>query len=378
MHRGGVEYHMSAGIYLHVPFCRVKCGYCDFYSVPYGENVVERYIRALIKEMELMGRRYEGSSFSTLYIGGGTPSLLSASDLSRILQGLRHNFAFLPTEITLECNPVSSSRGYFTDIKSLGINRLSLGVQALDDGLLELLGRSHGLKEVLDALSGARAAGFDNVSFDLIYGIPGQSPADWRRNVEKAVSLNPDHISAYELSFPEGTDFGFLRASGRLSAPGDGEIAEMYGIACRLLAENGLARYEISNFARPGMECRHNLNYWMRGSYLGLGPSAHSFMKGQRFWNVSSIEDYMRSLCRGEIPMACSERPSSREEEFERVMLSLRTAAGIAVPEVPAYMEDLIAPHISSGLMEIEGQRLRLSERGIMVSNEIFLRLMQG
>ena len=375
---GAVEYHMSTGIYLHVPFCRRKCGYCDFYSVAPDRDLVQLYMHALIKEMELRGPVYEGSRFTTLYIGGGTPSLLSVSDLSTVLDGIKRHFTFSPAEITLECNPFSSSEKYFTELKSLGINRLSLGVQALDDRLLELLGRSHGVEEVYEAVSDARAAGFDNISFDLIYGIPGQSPADWRRSLEKTVSLQPDHISAYELSFPEGTDFGILRASGRLNMSGESETAEMYGFAAGFFGENGLPRYEISNFARTGKECLHNLNYWRRGCYLGLGPSAHSFMNGRRFWNVSSVDGYTLSLSRGKIPLGQAETPTVREAAFERVMLALRTAGGIAMSDVPAYMEELITPHISSGLVEVEGQRLRLSERGIMLSNEVFLRLMKG
>ncbi len=366
---------MKPGVYLHVPFCSCKCNYCDFFSVRWDEVLKERYLRALALEVELRADLCSDLVFETVYIGGGTPSLFSPSDLEFIFELLHGHLPLDLTEVTVECNPGTVSEGFLRALSGLGVSRLSLGVQCFDDRLLKFLGRSHSLLEAIESFETARKAGFKNIGIDLIYGIPGQTADQWERTLHRAVSLEPDHVSTYELTVEEETPLKRILDAGRAWLPDEALVERMYFTAVDVLEKTGLFRYEISNFASDKKQCIHNLNYWDRGEYLGLGPSAHSFMTGSRSQNTASLSKYVDFLFGGESP-SVTEDISTETADFERVMLALRTSKGIAASGLPPDMRSQVAPLVSEGLLEKKKSNFCLTSRGIMLSNEVFLRFM--
>lgn len=320
----------AAGLYVHVPFCARKCAYCDFNSYAGMDELTEPYLEALRWEMH---ERAQGvRRIPTIYVGGGTPSHLPEGSLENLLCQVFQVFDVdRDAEVTVEANPADLDARRMRALRNAGVNRVSTGAQSFDDGALRFLGRRHDASQARQAVEIARAARFENVSIDLIYALPGQSPEKWRGTLEEVIALSPDHISAYSLTIERGTPLGDLVERG-LVAPTDNDTeAEMYEIARGMLEAGGYEHYEISNFARPGFSCRHNQNYWRNGDYLGVGAGAHSYLNGVRWWNVKHPEEYVRMARGGALPVAGAERLSRDEQLMESLVLALRTREGVVV-----------------------------------------------
>jgi oxygen-independent coproporphyrinogen-3 oxidase len=271
-------------LYIHIPFCVKKCFYCGFYSTPYTALNADIFIDALRLEAAGLAGTYSEREFGSLYLGGGTPTVLSSHQLTAVISVARSHFTMAPdAEVTVEANPQSGSEPLLLALRKAGVNRLSIGVQSFSDRLLATLGRPHHAAQAGAVFQSARRCGFENVGIDLMYGIPGQTADDWSRTLDQAISLRPDHVSAYSLSLDEGSDYQQKAAAGLLHMPDDDAVADFYDTGVERLTAAGFLHYEISNFAQRGFECRHNLNYWRRGEYLGLGPGAWSFVAARRF-----------------------------------------------------------------------------------------------
>lgn len=364
-------------LYIHIPFCVKKCLYCDFLSVPYEESSAERYTDALCMELRLkkgLARPLRG-----IYLGGGTPSLLPGDCLKKIFTCLRENFPFSgQPEITAEANPGTFDRSKLHTMLSLGINRISMGVQSFIEDELTVLGRIHTAEEALASATLLKASGLANFSLDLMYGIPGQTNATWEKTLAAAVGLTPAHISAYELTPEKKTPFFDLITSGTVMKPSEETILEMYRTTINILAYAGYEHYEISNFARPGFRCLHNLNYWDRGEYLGAGVGAHSFIRNIRSKNTGDIPIYIESLNRGVIPETESTELSLRDAVRESLFLGLRKTEGIDISRLPNHglsIPDAVKNLVYDGYLELINDHLRLTEKGILISNSIIVRL---
>ena len=379
-----------ASLYIHIPFCQKKCPYCDFYSIENARGV-EGFLGALLREISSCGRAAPfGESVAkepieTIFFGGGTPSVLSPSQLERILAGLHAVFRVLPdAEITLEANPgrvdCDNLRGY----RALGVNRLSLGIQSFDEKELEFLGRIHGAAESVAAIEEARAAGFENLSLDLIYALPGQTRREWEATLRAALEYSPEHISAYSLIVEEGTPLARMVGAG-LVTPSPMEIeAAMFEAAMEILTGAGYEHYEVSNYARPGRRCRHNLAYWSHGNYLGFGPSAHSFwhaadwQRARRWWNIANVRTYVERLREGKPAVASGEDLEAAALINERIFLGLRSD-GLRMKGVEedfrfvfqARQRDLVRALREEGLAVLEEGTLRLTSRGYLLCDEI-------
>lgn len=368
----------ALGLYVHIPFCRQKCSYCDFYSLAHSEEKMDDYTTALVHHLEEVAPQAAAHQVDTVYVGGGTPSYLGEKRLCAILKTIRKRYDVARNaEITLEANPDSAC-----DVKALkalrraGFNRISLGVQSADDGLLQRIGRIHTFEQVKTAVAAARKAGFDNLSMDVIYGLPGQTMAQWEDTLSALLSLSPQHLSCYGLKVEEGTPLWQRRQ--QETFPDDDRQAEMYLYAVAMLAENGFEQYEISNFARKGYASRHNLKYWHMDEYAGFGPGAHSDMGGVRFAYVRDMDRYIR----GQLLLSESEDGATLARDFEYVMLSLRTAEGIDRRYFETVyrqrfdpMETLFCRYETAGLAQRTEKGWRLTPRGFLVSNAIIVEL---
>lgn len=319
------------GIYLHIPFCRQACRYCDFFfsvSLKY----VDDYVESLKKEIELRAGEKPGSEVETLYLGGGTPSVLSEVHLEKILNTIHTHFTFVENaEWTIECNPDDLSPAYLEQLRNKGFNRISIGIQSFIERDLELMKRSHNALQAEQSIRDASAAGFDNITMDLIYGIPGQSLKEWEQNIKKALALPVSHISAYHLTFEPGTVFDHWRKKGRLLPVFEEESVNQFQLLRSLLLERGFDHYEISNFALNGNMSAHNMLYWSGKPYMGLGPSAHSYDGTDRSWNKSSLKGYMEGVSAGS-GFSETEELSDQEKYHDYLITSLRTRWG-ADPE---------------------------------------------
>ncbi len=372
-------------LYVHVPFCRAKCRYCAFYSVPVGNpgaahDAVRAYARTLLAEMALWGDRLGAVPVESIFFGGGTPSLLPPAVLETVLERIHKTFAVSPhAEISLEANPESFlAIGYAHDARALGINRLSLGVQSLDDESLAVLGRPHGKREALAAYELARSAGFASVSLDLIWGLPGQRRRDWMRELAEAVALQPDHLSCYGLTPEEGTPFFRALEVGLVSLPDEKDLTAMYMDGGDFLETGGYLQYEISNFARMGFQCRHNVGYWENSDYLGLGPAATSTIRDRRWTNPHDIRQWTADTDAG-ISGHDAETLSPKTRLLETVMLRLRTTRGL---RIKAYRDltgrdfmrdnkELLHLLHRRGLVRFRNGYVRLTRNGMLVSNSI-------
>ncbi|HWR83545.1 MAG TPA: radical SAM family heme chaperone HemW [Candidatus Deferrimicrobium sp.] len=377
---------MPLGLYVHFPFCRNACSYCDFYKELHAADAESSFYAALKRETTLAADELEvyDREISTIFIGGGTPSLTNVPLLSDWLQQLKKHFA-VPSgiEFTIECNPESVTLESLRAFMELGINRPIFGIQSFDPRLLGLLHRRHDPHQSHRSVYYANALGFRNFGVDLIFGLPGQTSKMLSADLDQLVDLEPPHISFYQLTVEAGTPLAAMVASGAVKPP-DPELAmAMYRGGCERLAEAGYRRYEVSSFARPGFECRHNLRYWEGGDYLGLGPSAHSFIDGRRFANVSNIEKYMTLLDGDTLPRIADES-GIEHRMYEAIMLGLRTSRGISradfserfgVPVEARLNREQYCLLIESGHLLPDGKSLRLSDEGILVANEITRRL---
>ena len=368
---------MHLGLYIHIPFCGSRCPYCDFSFVVRQTRLAPRYARAVVQEL---GTRVPSSDavFDTVYFGGGTPSEVPPELLGDIIESVHSRWSIAPdAEITIEANPDDARR--FTRIRRLGVNRLSIGVQALDDADLKALGRRHTAAQAESAYLTARDAGFDNVNLDLMFGAPRQTVEGWRRTLDRALALEPEHLSVYGLTVEPGTAFFRRSEKGRLPLPAEDEQARMYSGSIDCLQSAGYAQYEISNFARPGFESRHNLSYWERRPYLGVGQSAHSFLDGTRTWNVADLTGYLKSVEAFGSAVDGRETIAGDEERLEQILLGMRRPDGL--PEVfvqksknPEGLERMV----ESRLLERSQGRIRLTRDGLMVADLVCAELAGG
>ena len=367
------------GLYVHVPFCVSKCAYCDFASYAGREADIPRYVDAVIREITRRGAETGHPKADTIFLGGGTPSLLDEFQATRILDAL---FAAFPieegAEITCECNPGTLTTPFAKALGKAGVNRLSLGAQATQARLLRLIGRVHDWEQVIASVEIARQAGFDNMNLDLMFGLPSQTVADWRETLEAALALSPTHLACYGLIVEEGTPICRDVTAGKLALPDEEIEREMYELARQMLAEHGFHQYEISNFAREGYACRHNVGCWTRVPYLGFGSAAHSFFEQCRTMNPSTIDAYLA----GEEPE--TEQISKKEARFEGMMLGLRMTRGVKNEDFTrmhgmgireAFGEKLDKP-IGSGLLQWHEGALRLTRLGMDLQNSVLVDLM--
>ena len=373
-------------IYIHIPFCVRKCAYCDFTSFPGRSAQMETYLSAVCREMRAQAAFFGRRQVSTVFIGGGTPTLMSGGQAQRLLDALRACFDVAPdAEITMEGNPGTVTAQSLAAYRAAGVNRLSLGVQSLDDGLLAAIGRIHTAAQAREAVRLARAAGFENLNLDLMFGLPGQSAAQWAQTLSEAIALAPEHLSCYSLIVEEGTPLSAQLEAGACAAlPDEGELGCMDELTERLTACAGCARYEVSHYARPGFECRHNIVSWACEPYLGLGCAAHSDMDGRRFYNPSDWAGYLRMAESGS-PARDAEGENTRQDRmFERMMMGLRMVRGVDCArfardfgEAPEDVwPGVIARDLRVGLMARDGDFLRLTERGMQVMNSVLVELL--
>ncbi len=364
------EETLSPGLYLHIPFCSAICPYCDFAVLTGGREHRARFVEHLLTEIRMWhDDRARFESIDTIYFGGGTPSALLPGDYSRILAAIRENLSIREDAwIFFEANPEDVTPASVKAWRDLGVRFLSLGIQSLHPAALRFLGRRHTPEEAQRSVELAREAGFDTVSIDLIYGLPGQTAADWRRMLEEAVALKPDHLSCYQLTIHEGTPFGFRLARGKMAEIPEPEQAELFLLTHRFLADHGYPGYEVSNFARsPEHRSRHNQKYWDHTPYLGLGPSAHSFSGTRRWWNERELKPWEARIDSGERPVADGEELTRDDLAVEALMLGFRTAEGIDLELFQErYGVDLAA--INARLIErLTGERLLRPEAGRLV-----------
>jgi putative oxygen-independent coproporphyrinogen III oxidase len=358
-----------AGLYVHVPFCSGKCAYCDFYSITDPARSGE-WLECVCREAEFLGPVFP--VFDTLYLGGGTPSLLDTGVLTALMSELRNRLDFAgDIEVTMEVNPEDVRPWSPAVYRSMGVTRVSMGIQSLDDRALRFLGRRHSASQALAALEGLLQAGFRSVGVDLIYGIPGLGPADWMETLESVLRQGPQHISCYELTVSPGTPLAEGIASGETAMPEEDELAETFLATSRCLTSRGFIHYEVSNYARPGHESRHNLKYWRRSPYLGLGPGAHSFKHPYRWWNPASLDACTRRLRLNHAPWGRRELLSPEQELLERLWLGFRTLDGVEARDFSRTVEGEKAALAleRSGLVTREGSRLVPTARGFLVSD---------
>ena len=374
------------GIYVHIPFCRSKCQYCDFYSLTNKDDkLMEGYLRAICAHIKESGQLAPGYRVDTIYFGGGTPSFFGPSNLIRILAEIDRRFQLdKDAEITLEANPDSITPEGLARLRRAGFNRISIGVQCDDDTKLKALGRPHTYKQAQMAVAQARRAGFQNVSIDLMFGLPNQSREQWMDTLQHVMELKPDHISCYGLKVEPGTPLYEYKDGANL--PDDDAQADMYFYAVDTLEEMGYVQYEISNFARPGRECRHNLKYWTGQPYIGFGPAASSDFGGKRFTAAANLDQYITGVMEQGVILSECESIPVRERAGEYLMLRLRTAHGIEENEyMQTYLlpfqplEALLAMYEKRGLAEKQDNgRWRLTAKGFMVSNSILIQMLEA
>lgn len=370
---------MEAGLYIHIPFCKSKCAYCDFASFAGAEDKMVPYARALQQEIRQKAAQYPDALISTLFIGGGTPSLFPAALMDQVLQSVHEHFTFVPgAECTCECNPGTVTEEFLAVLKKHGINRLSFGAQASQEPLLQLLGRIHRWQDVEQSVNLAKQLGFHNINLDLMLGLPGQTEAHVKETLERALSLSPTHLSCYGLIVEEGTRMHSQVEKGLWQLPDEDTERRQYDICRHTLQRHGFVQYEISNFALPHFHCRHNMDCWQRKEYIGVGSAACGFMGRKRWQNPPSLPAYLA----GEAPQ--EEFISPRDAMFETMMLGLRTMDGVSEEAFfsvhghsleSVYGEKLQKP-IREGLVKREKGRVFLTEAGLSLQNRILVELL--
>jgi oxygen-independent coproporphyrinogen-3 oxidase len=354
------------GLYIHVPFCEKKCAYCNFYSVT-SLNDIPEYVNAVLKELSLYNRDF--SYFETIYFGGGTPSLLSAADLSEILVHVRKTFTIAAdAEITAEINPGDADLQFLVSLRKMGVNRLNIGIQSFDEDILRFLDRRHTREQAIHSIEQARAAGFDNIGLDFMYGIPDQSLLSWKGDLSQALSFHPEHLSCYQLSLESDTPLGRRHQNNEFALPGEDEQAELFMLTSDILTGAGYLHYEVSNFSRDDrFKSRHNQKYWRHVPYLGIGPAAHSFSGQRRWWNHRSVKQYLLDLREDRRPLEASETLTLSQQRLEASFLGLRTGEGIPLQHFSEQQEDM-SPHEREKVLEL------LVQRGLIVVRDGFLK----
>ncbi len=369
-----------SSLYIHIPFCKSRCIYCDFYSTTLGEDIMASYAHALEREMSLRRHYIKGTRIGTVYLGGGTPSLLPSNVLSGLFAAINRYFTLdSDTEVTIEANPDDVTPEWLKTLSDTPVNRISMGAQTFNNKLLGFLGRRHNAQQVADAVKACKEAGIQNISLDLIYGLPGQTMSDWQRDVESALSLEIKHLSAYALSYEEGTRLDMMLRKGTVREADEELSRSMYLYLMSRLEKEGFLHYEISNFALPGYHSRHNSNYWKSEPYLGLGAGAHSYdgLRSRRA-NLPDIKAYIAAT--EDVPHE-TEVLGDEELYNEFIMTRLRTSGGIPLNELPSedhqYCLSMASPHIKRNLLCIKGEHLCLTREGIFTSNDIISDLMK-
>jgi oxygen-independent coproporphyrinogen-3 oxidase len=363
---------VNAGLYLHIPFCLTRCGYCDFNAYAGIDELKPRYVAALQREASLAAPEWP-EPFVSLFLGGGTPTSLDPQHLAGLLSDLRATFDVASdAEITIEANPDTVDKQRLAALREAGYARLSMGAQSFDPAVLVALERIHQPESVRAAYFAAREAGYDNVNLDLIYGANGESLDSWRRTLEETLALGPEHVSAYALTIEPATPLGRKVAAGIVPAPDPDLQADMFELACELLGGAGYLHYEVSNWAKPGFECRHNLGYWERRPYLGLGAGAHSSRGNRRWWNLRPPEQYLDAVETGTLPIGGEEDLDDDGIDLEETFLRLRTRQGVdADPAVAVRAERFV----DDGLLERRNGAFVATERGMLLLNELVLGL---
>ncbi len=371
---------MAEFLYIHIPFCARKCMYCDFLSIPFDESLAQQYARALCKELEL--KKDLAGTLKTVFFGGGTPTILSENCFGEIFDQIRRNFTLTPSaEITVEANPGTLTESKITSLVDRGVNRLSIGVQSFQDRELKTLGRIHGADEAARSAEMIRAAGIENFSLDLMYGVPGQSMQTWKDTLQQAMTLFPKHISAYELTPEKETGLHKSLKAGALVMPDEELILDMADLTIDHLAASGFEQYEISNYARPGYRCVHNLNYWDRGDYLAAGAGAHGFIKGCRSSNTRDIRDYIEKLRLNIIPEVEMTELSCEDALKEFIFLGLRKTEGIRLSDAAERglkLPEAGAAMIKDGFAELTEKQFRLTRKGLSISNAVTVRILEN
>ena len=367
-----------AGIYIHIPFCKRRCIYCDFFSTTQSEKKAE-YVHALVRELE-MRKDYMGEEeIETIYLGGGTPSQLSQEELEEIFTYIYKVYKVTPdAEITLEANPDDLTPEYVSMLRSLPVNRISMGIQTFQEETLKLLHRRHTARQAIEAFRRCREAGFQNISIDLMYGLPGETLETWEQDLQQAIDLHPEHISAYHLIYEEGTTLWNLREQNKVEEAEEELSLTLFKTLIERLTKAGYQHYEISNFCLPGLHSRHNSSYWTGKKYLGCGPSAHSFDGISRQWNVSSLGKYLEGIRSNQLDFELEELDLyTRYNDF--VITSIRTCWGMPLAQLRTtygetlynYCLRMAKPHIEQGVLEIKEDTLKLTPQGIFISDGI-------
>jgi len=364
---------VTAGVYVHVPFCLTRCGYCDFNAYAGFDELKPRYLRALLGEIALSAPAWSDVEVGSVFLGGGTPTTMTPGDLGSLLAELRRAFDIATdAEITTEANPDTVDEASLRGLLAAGYTRLSMGAQSFDPAVLRALERVHSPDSVRQAFEAARSARYANVNLDLIYGADGETLESWERSLAETIALAPEHVSAYALTIEPATALGRAVARGDVRAPDPDVQADMFQLACSMLGDGGYGHYEISNWAKPGYECRHNLGYWRRQPYLGLGAGAHSYRDDRRWWNVRPPEEYLATVERCELPIGGSETLDAADAYLEEIFLRLRILEGVP----SSWIDDERAePYLESGLLTEDDGSLVPTERGMLLLNELVLGL---
>ena len=367
-----------AGIYIHTPFCKRRCIYCDFFSTTQSEKK-PAYVHALCQELDLRKNYLEGEDIETIYLGGGTPSQLSQKELEEIFSTLYNIYKVKDNaEITLEANPDDLTPEYVHMLRTLPINRISMGIQTFQEETLKLLHRRHTARQAIEAFQRCREADFQNISIDLMYGLPGETLDTWKENLQQAIALRPEHISAYHLIYEEGTALWKLREQHQIEEADEDLSVTLFRTLIEELTHAGYEHYEISNFCLPELHSRHNSSYWTGKKYLGCGPSAHSFNGTSRQWNVPSLDKYIHAIQQGKLDYEIEELDIyTRYNDF--VITTIRTHWGMSLSQLRSiYGEELYQyclrmakPHLAQGVLEMKGDTLKLTKEGIFISDGI-------
>lgn len=372
-----------AGIYIHIPFCKTRCIYCDFYSTTRSELKTD-YINALCHELTNRKDYLKGEPIETIYFGGGTPSQLNEKDFKKIFSTIAQVYGLeITKEITLEANPDDLTEEYAQMIATLPFNRISMGIQTFHDDTLQLLHRRHNSAQAIKAVGNCRKAGFQNISIDLIYGLPGETMEKWTDDLKQAIALNVEHISAYHLTYEENTPLHKMLIANSIREVDEDSSLQFFGLLTETLKKAGYQHYEISNFCKPEMYSKHNTAYWQGVAYLGCGASAHSFNKTSRQWNVSSITEYIERTNNGQRCFE-SETQDLYTQYNECIMTALRTMQGVSIEHIESkfgsqlhrYCMSIASKHIANSNLEIKDNHLRLTRKGIFVSDGIISDLM--
>ncbi len=355
------------GVYVHIPFCAHRCGYCDFATWADRDNLVDAYVDACVTDLER--RRSTIPPATSVFFGGGTPSLLPAERLTEILDAIVRT---TDAEVTVECNPDSVTDEVFATYVEAGVKRVSLGAQSFAPHVLATLDRTHDVANVAASVAAANRAGIERINLDLIYGTPGETVDDWRASLDAVLDLGVTHVSAYALTIESGTPLGRAIRAGAALAPDDDDLADKYAIADDVLVANGLANYEVSNWARSGHECRHNLLYWTMGEYTAIGCAAHGHTEGRRWWNVRTPERYIELIRAGTSPVVGHDELDVDQRREEAFALALRTSLGV---EFAAAAGSTVADLTAAGLLDTHGSRIGLTRRGRLVASDVTARL---